>query len=189
MLLEGACLATTWHTMLLATCRLCMCGAVQQSVIIVALGAISTSLVGLLGPIEGCSWVQCTLAPHCLRMHAKPEPFSIWKMLPSFRDCLLMQFEPECVMSSGHRCDIYSTHLKRLGFQRLYTLEGGVQRFLAEQGPRGWDGSLFVFDDRMFISGGPGAAPVSCLSLRQGGVGFCVLDWGPCWRCVVCMVS
>ena len=31
-----------------------------------------------------------------------------------------------------------------------------MQRYLATQGPQGWNGSLFVFDDRMFISGGSG---------------------------------
>ena len=63
------------------------------------------------------------------------------------------------------RCDIYSTHLKRQGFQRLYTLEGGVQRYLATQGPQGWNGSLFVFDDRMFISGGSGGG---CTAIQAG---------------------
>lgn len=55
------------------------------------------------------------------------------------------------------RCDIYSTYLRDQGFQRLYTLEGGVQRYLAQQGPSGWQGSLFVFDSRMCI--GPGMPP------------------------------
>ena len=54
----------------------------------------------------------------------------------------------------GIRCDVYSTHLKSVGFQRLYTLEGGVQRYLAQQGPEGWQGSLFVFDSRMAIEPG-----------------------------------
>ena len=62
--------------------------------------------------------------------------------------------------AGGIRCDVYSTHLKSVGFQRLFTLEGGVQRYLAQQGPKGWEGSLFVFDGRMAIQPG-GASTVS----------------------------
>eukprot|EP00210_Caulerpa_lentillifera_P008233 g7860.t1 len=54
--------------------------------------------------------------------------------------------------TGGIRCDIYSTVLRRRGFQNLYTLEGGVQRYFKEQGSKFWNGSLFVFDGRMAIS-------------------------------------
>lgn len=54
--------------------------------------------------------------------------------------------------TGGIRCDIYSTVLRKQGFQNLYSLEGGVQRYFKEQGGRFWNGSLFVFDGRMAIS-------------------------------------
>ena len=67
------------------------------------------------------------------------------------------------------RCDIYSTHLKEAGFRNLYTLEGGVQRYLAERGSHGWQGSLFTFDSRMAITaGGCGASTLihlCCITL------------------------
>ena len=57
--------------------------------------------------------------------------------------------------TGGIRCDIYSTHLRRQGFDQLYTLEGGVQRYLNQLGSDRWKGSLFVFDGRLAIP--PGA--------------------------------
>ncbi|KAF5839642.1 hypothetical protein DUNSADRAFT_301 [Dunaliella salina] len=54
--------------------------------------------------------------------------------------------------TGGIRCDIYSTLLKAKGFKNLYTLEGGIQNYLRQEGSEFWDGSLFVFDGRMAIS-------------------------------------
>ncbi|KAJ9508204.1 hypothetical protein QJQ45_021529, partial [Haematococcus lacustris] len=54
--------------------------------------------------------------------------------------------------TGGIRCDIYSTFLKSRGFNNLYTLEGGVQHYLREEGGEHWQGSLYVFDARMAIS-------------------------------------
>lgn len=53
--------------------------------------------------------------------------------------------------TGGIRCDIYSTVLKKHGFENLYTLEGGVQKYFKEKGDELWEGSLFVFDGRMAI--------------------------------------
>ncbi|KAJ9507656.1 hypothetical protein QJQ45_019156 [Haematococcus lacustris] len=54
--------------------------------------------------------------------------------------------------TGGIRCDIYSTFLKSRGFRNLFTLEGGVQHYLREEGGEHWQGSLYVFDARMAIS-------------------------------------
>lgn len=56
--------------------------------------------------------------------------------------------------TGGIRCDIYSTFLKQKGFTNLYTLEGGIQNYLDSEGASRWNGSLYVFDDRMAV--GPG---------------------------------
>lgn len=60
---------------------------------------------------------------------------------------------------------LYSTR------SNLYTLEGGVHNYLRQEGGDGWNGSLFVFDDRLAVpavregspavptSGGPVAGP------------------------------
>jgi predicted sulfurtransferase len=54
--------------------------------------------------------------------------------------------------TGGIRCDIYSTFLKSKGYHNLYTLEGGIQNYLKEEGPDLWNGSLYVFDGRMAIA-------------------------------------
>lgn len=56
--------------------------------------------------------------------------------------------------TGGIRCDVYSAHLRDKGFTNLYTLEGGIQNYLREEGHQLWDGSLFVFDGRMAVSSG-----------------------------------
>lgn len=53
--------------------------------------------------------------------------------------------------TGGIRCDIYSTFLKKKGFNNLYSLEGGIQGYLLQEGSAMWDGSLFVFDGRMAL--------------------------------------
>ena len=53
--------------------------------------------------------------------------------------------------TGGIRCDIYSTVMRRQGFKNLYTLEGGIQNYLREEGPDHWKGSLYVFDSRMAV--------------------------------------
>ncbi|KAG2544305.1 rhodanese-like domain-containing protein 8, chloroplastic isoform X2 [Panicum virgatum] len=53
--------------------------------------------------------------------------------------------------TGGIRCDVYSTILRKKGFQNLYTLEGGVSNYLKAEGPAGWVGNLFVFDGRLSL--------------------------------------
>jgi len=50
--------------------------------------------------------------------------------------------------TGGIRCDVYSAYLKKKGYHRLYTLEGGIQNYMREEGLDHWSGSLFVFDGR-----------------------------------------
>lgn len=66
-----------------------------------------------------------------------------------------------CTFSGGIRCDVYSAHLRDKGFKNLYTLEGGVQNYLRQEGHSMWDGSLFVFDGRMAVPSGQ-AQPQHC---------------------------
>ncbi|CAN0891408.1 Rhodanese-like domain-containing protein 8, chloroplastic [Linum grandiflorum] len=53
--------------------------------------------------------------------------------------------------TGGIRCDVYSTILRQQGFRNLYTLKGGVSHYLEREGPAGWNGNLFVFDDRLSL--------------------------------------
>ena len=36
--------------------------------------------------------------------------------------------------TGGIRCDVYSTKLRQEGFTNMYTLEGGVQKYLKDEG-------------------------------------------------------
>ncbi|KAL9665901.1 hypothetical protein QQ045_000222 [Rhodiola kirilowii] len=53
--------------------------------------------------------------------------------------------------TGGIRCDVYSTILRKKGFQNLYTLQGGVSNYLEKEGPVEWIGNLFVFDSRLSL--------------------------------------
>lgn len=56
--------------------------------------------------------------------------------------------------TGGIRCDIYSTILREKGYNNLYSLKGGVAKYLREIGNEHWKGSLFTFDDRIAIAPG-----------------------------------
>lgn len=65
--------------------------------------------------------------------------------------CKILSKGAERFVAAGIRCDIYSTYLRRQGFNNLFTLEGGVQNYLKQAGGDMWIGSLFVFDERLAI--------------------------------------
>lgn len=50
--------------------------------------------------------------------------------------------------AGGIRCDIFSSRLIKDGYKNLYTLEGGIQNYLCQEGNEHWNGHLFVFDNR-----------------------------------------
>jgi hypothetical protein len=51
--------------------------------------------------------------------------------------------------TGGIRCDVYSAKLRQQGFSNMFTLAGGVQAYLRDEGDSKWEGELFVFDDRL----------------------------------------
>ncbi|KAG0586456.1 hypothetical protein KC19_2G091600 [Ceratodon purpureus] len=53
--------------------------------------------------------------------------------------------------TGGIRCDVYSTILREKGFKNLYSLKGGVAKYLKEEGAAQWNGRLFVFDSRLAV--------------------------------------
>lgn len=53
--------------------------------------------------------------------------------------------------TGGIRCDVYSTILRKKGFKNLYSLRGGVAKYLKEEGASQWNGRLFVFDSRLAV--------------------------------------
>ena len=52
--------------------------------------------------------------------------------------------------TGGVRCEVLSAAMKSRGFSEVYQIDGGVVRYGEEFGNRGlWEGSLFVFDERL----------------------------------------
>jgi UPF0176 protein len=52
--------------------------------------------------------------------------------------------------TGGIRCEVLSAVMKTRGFQEVYQVKGGIVRYGNKYGDDGlWDGSLYVFDDRM----------------------------------------
>ena len=54
--------------------------------------------------------------------------------------------------TGGIRCEVISAVMKTRGFAEVYQVKGGIVRYGNKFGDDGfWDGSLYVFDDRMAI--------------------------------------
>jgi UPF0176 protein len=58
--------------------------------------------------------------------------------------------------TGGIRCEILSTVMKTRGFEEVYQIKGGIVRYGNTYGDKGlWEGSLYVFDDRMAVDFSP----------------------------------
>jgi UPF0176 protein len=54
--------------------------------------------------------------------------------------------------TGGIRCEILSSMMKNRGFKDVYQIDGGIVKYGEEYGDDGlWEGSLYVFDDRMGV--------------------------------------
>jgi UPF0176 protein len=52
--------------------------------------------------------------------------------------------------TGGVRCEVLSAIMKKRGFEEVYQLEGGIVRYGETFGNKGlWEGSLYIFDERM----------------------------------------
>lgn len=52
--------------------------------------------------------------------------------------------------TGGIRCEILSSLMKNRGFKEVYQMDGGIVKYGEKYGDDGlWEGSLYVFDDRM----------------------------------------
>jgi UPF0176 protein len=55
--------------------------------------------------------------------------------------------------TGGIRCEVLSVAMKNRGFKEVYQLKGGVVKYGQKYGDKGlWEGSLFVFDNRMHVN-------------------------------------
>jgi len=63
--------------------------------------------------------------------------------------------------TGGIRCEVLSSLMVSRGFTEVYQLDGGIAAYGAEYGDSGlWDGSLYVFDNRMSVRFSEAAAIV-----------------------------
>jgi UPF0176 protein len=63
--------------------------------------------------------------------------------------------------TGGIRCEILSTIMIKRGFKEVYQIEGGIVRYGESQGDKSlWEGSLYVFDDRLNINFTPDAVTI-----------------------------
>ncbi len=54
--------------------------------------------------------------------------------------------------TGGIRCEVLTPLMKRRGFQEVYQLDGGIATYGEAYGDDGlWEGSLYVFDDRITV--------------------------------------
>ena len=52
--------------------------------------------------------------------------------------------------TGGVRCEVLSMMMKKRGFKEVYQIDGGIHKYGETYGDEGlWDGSLYVFDNRM----------------------------------------
>ena len=52
--------------------------------------------------------------------------------------------------TGGIRCEVLSMLMKKEGFKEVYQIDGGIVKYGEKYGDDGlWEGSLYVFDDRM----------------------------------------
>lgn len=52
--------------------------------------------------------------------------------------------------TGGIRCEVLSVLMKNRGFKEVYQMDGGIQKYGEAYGDGGlWEGSLYVFDDRV----------------------------------------
>src|SRR5690606_38136185 len=71
--------------------------------------------------------------------------------------------------TGGIRCEFLSALMTRRGFGEVYQLDGGIVRYGEEFGSAGlWEGSLYVFDQRMHVEfDGTATSLGTCEECRQ----------------------
>ncbi len=65
--------------------------------------------------------------------------------------------------TGGIRCEVLSSLMVSRGFTEVYQLDGGIARYGERYGDSGlWEGSLYVFDNRMSVQFSEAAAVIGC---------------------------
>lgn len=71
--------------------------------------------------------------------------------------------------TGGIRCEVLTALMKHRGFNEVYQLDGGIVRYGEAYGDSGlWEGSLYVFDDRIHTEFTPDAKTIgTCIGCGQ----------------------
>ena len=71
--------------------------------------------------------------------------------------------------TGGIRCEILSSLMKNRGFKEVYQMDGGIVKYGEKYGDEGlWEGSLYVFDDRMGVKFSDKAADIGeCIHCHE----------------------
>lgn len=94
--------------------------------------------------------------------------------------------------TGGIRCEVLTPLMKKRGFREVYQLDGGIATYGEAYGDDGlWEGSLYVFDDRIAMDFSDHAAIVGSCDLCDGptnhvadcGDVSCVRQMVRCDRC------
>lgn len=90
--------------------------------------------------------------------------------------------------TGGIRCEVLSVLLRNRGFRDVYQLDGGIVRYGEAYGNRGyWDGSLYVFDQRMHVEFEPGARSLGrCLQCGEATPRYVNCAEASCRRLFLC---
>lgn len=71
--------------------------------------------------------------------------------------------------TGGIRCEVLSVLMKNRGFKQVYQIDGGIVRYGEKYGDNGlWEGSLYVFDNRMGVKFSENAKDIGqCLHCKS----------------------
>jgi len=68
--------------------------------------------------------------------------------------------------TGGIRCEKAALHMRELGIERVYQLDGGILKYFEDSGGAHWQGACFVFDARGAV--GPDLHPLPSPEKRTG---------------------
>ncbi len=79
-----------------------------------------------------------------------------FRQLPEWVEENLMQHKDKKIAmccTGGIRCEKSTSYLKKLGFENVYHLKGGILQYFEDtkNQNQNWEGSCFVFDDRLAL--------------------------------------
>ncbi|HRE32073.1 MAG TPA: rhodanese-like domain-containing protein [Candidatus Berkiella sp.] len=102
-------------------------------------------------------------AIHLNIQHFRQFPEAIKKLPEAYKDKPVVTF-----CTGGIRCEKAAPFLLQQGFNKVYQLEGGILKYLEENGHAHYDGECFVFDKRIAVDAAlQESGTVQCHGCRQ----------------------